>query len=119
MERIVVSEINKYINKRIKVEGWIYRIRKLKEITFVILRDRTGLVQCVIENKLLNIENIKLESVVSMYGEVKISKNALNPFEILVEEIGIISEAEEMQIEINKKDYNVNIETTINNRTMS
>ncbi len=119
MERIVVSEINKYINKRIKVEGWIYRIRKLKEITFVILRDRTGLVQCVIENKLLNIENIKLESVVSMYGEVKISKNALNPFEILVEEIGIISEAEEMQIEINKKDYNVNIETTLNNRTMS
>ena len=119
MERIVVSEINKYINKRIKVEGWIYRIRKLKEITFVILRDRTGLVQCVIENKLLNIENIKLESVVSMYGEVKTSKNALNPFEILVEEISIISEAEEMPIEINKKDYNANLETTLNNRTVS
>ena len=119
MERIVVSEINKYINKRIKVEGWIYRIRKLKEITFIILRDRTGLVQCVIENKLLNIENIKLESVVSMYGEVKTSKNALNPFEILVEEISIISEAEEMPIEINKKDYNANLETTLNNRTVS
>ncbi|MDV4149791.1 aspartate--tRNA(Asn) ligase [Clostridium sp. AL.422] len=119
MERVIVNEINKFINKKIKVEGWVYRIRKLKEITFLILRDRTGIVQCVIENKSINIDNIKLESVVSIWGEVKASKNALNPFEILVEEIHIISEAEELPIEINKKDYNVNLETTLNNRTIS
>lgn len=119
MERIIVSEINKFIDKKIKVEGWVYRIRKLKEITFLILRDRSGLVQCVIENKSINIDNINLESVVSVYGEVKKSKNALNPFEILIDEIQVISEAEELPIEINKKDYNANLETTLNNRAIS
>ena len=119
MKRIIVSEINKFIDNKIKVEGWVYRIRKLKEITFLILRDRSGLVQCIIENKSINIDNINIESVVSVIGEVKISKNALNPFEILIEEIKVISESEELPIEINKKDYNANLETTLNNRTIS
>ena len=119
MERIIVNEINNFIDKKIKVEGWVYRIRKLKEITFLILRDRSGLVQCVIENKSINIDNINLESVVSVVGEVKLSKNALNPFEILIEEIKVISESEELPIEINKKDYNANLETTLNNRAIS
>ena len=119
MERIIVSNINKYINKKIKVEGWIYRIRKLKEITFLVIRDRSAFVQCVIENKNINLDNIKLESVVSIIGEVKESKNSLNPFEILVENIEIISEASELPIEINKKEYNVSLETTLNNRVIS
>lgn len=119
MKRIIVSEINKFIDKKIKLEGWVYRIRKLKEITFLIIRDRSGLVQCVIENRSINIDNINIESVVSVIGEVKISKNVLNPFEILIEEIKVISESEELPIEINKKDYNANLETTLNNRAIS
>lgn len=119
MERIIVSEINKFIEKKIKVEGWVYRIRKLKEITFLILRDRSGLVQCVVENKSINIDNISLESVISVFGKVKESKNALNPFEILIEEIKVVSEAEELPIEINKKEYNASLETTLNNRAIS
>ncbi|MCF0148327.1 MAG: aspartate--tRNA(Asn) ligase [Clostridium sp.] len=119
MERIIVSEINKFIEKKIKIEGWVYRIRKLKEITFLILRDRSGLVQCVIENKSINIDNISLESVVSVIGKVKESKNALNPFEILIEEINIVSYAEELPIEINKKEYNASLETNLNNRAIS
>lgn len=119
MERVIVSEINKFIDKKIKIEGWVYRIRKLKEISFLILRDRSGLVQCVIDNKSINIDNINLESVISVIGEVKISKNSLNPFEILIEEIKVISESEELSIEINKKEYNASLETTLNNRAIS
>ncbi|MGG7144848.1 aspartate--tRNA(Asn) ligase [Clostridium nigeriense] len=119
MERIIVRNINEYINKKIKLEGWIYRIRKLKEITFLVIRDRSGLVQCVIDNKNINLNNIKLESVVSVIGEVKESKNSLNSFEILAENIEVISEAFELPIEINKKEYNVNLETTLNNRLLS
>ena len=119
MERVIVSEINKFIDKKIKIEGWVYRIRKLKEISFLILRERSGLVQCVVDNKSINIDNINLESVISVIGEVKISKNSLNPFEILIEEIKVISESEELPIEINKKEYNASLETTLNNRAIS
>lgn len=119
MERVIVRNINEYINKKIKLEGWIYRIRKLKEITFLVIRDRSGFVQCVIENKNINLNNIKLESVVSVIGEVKESKNSLNPFEIMVENIEVTNESYELPIEINKKEYNVNLETTLKNRVIS
>ncbi|MBE6052627.1 MAG: aspartate--tRNA(Asn) ligase [Clostridium sartagoforme] len=119
MERTIVRNIKECINKKIKIQGWIYRIRKLKEITFLIVRDRSGLVQCVVDNKNMNLNSIRLESVVSIIGEVKISKNSLNPFEIAVEKMEIVSEAEELPIEINKKEYNISLETTLNNRAIS
>lgn len=60
MKRILINKLNNYIENEVKIEGWVHRIRVLKSITFVILRDRTGLVQCVIDNKLVNLEDIKL-----------------------------------------------------------
>jgi nondiscriminating aspartyl-tRNA synthetase len=120
MKRVMINELNSYISEKVTIQGWIHRIRKLKEITFIILRDRTGLVQCVVDNKAIDVGNIKLESVVSILGEVKESSNSLNPFEILVETFDIINEVkEELPIEINKKELEVNLETMLNNRVLS
>ena len=70
MERIMINNIKNYINEKIKIEGWIYRIRKLKNITFIVVRDKSGLIQCVVENTKTNEKNIKIESVVSIIGGV-------------------------------------------------
>ncbi|WP_419743459.1 aspartate--tRNA(Asn) ligase [Paraclostridium dentum] len=120
MKRIMINKLNNYINNEVKIEGWIHRIRVLKSITFVILRDRTGLVQCVIDNKLVNSEDIRLESVVAIKGVVKESKNKLNNFEIEVRKFEVISKCkDELPIEINKEDLNVNLVTMLNNRVLS
>lgn len=120
MKRILINKLNNYIENEVEIEGWIHRIRVLKSITFVILRDRTGLVQCVIDNKLINSEDIKLESVVSIKGIVKESKNKLNNFEIEVRKFEVISKCkDELPIEINKEDLNINLVTMLNNRVLS
>ncbi|WP_315117745.1 aspartate--tRNA(Asn) ligase [uncultured Clostridium sp.] len=120
MRRVMVKELNNYINEEVKIQGWIYRIRKLKEITFMILRDRTGLVQCVIDNKTIDVGNIKLESVVSIIGEVKEDNNILNPFEVVTKNFEILNEVkEELPIEINKKELGINLDTMLNNRVLS
>ncbi|MFR4162327.1 MAG: aspartate--tRNA(Asn) ligase [Paraclostridium sordellii] len=120
MERIMINKLNEYINKSVNIKGWIHRVRKLKSITFLILRDRTGLVQCVLENNLIDINSLKLESVVSINGEVRESKNNLNPFEISVESINIINSCkEELSIEINQNNLEVNLDTMLNNRVLS
>ncbi|CEN75627.1 aspartate--tRNA ligase AspS [[Clostridium] sordellii] len=120
MERIMINKLNGYINKSVNIKGWIHRVRKLKSITFLILRDRTGLVQCVLENNLTDINSLKLESVVSINGEVRESKNNLNPFEISVESISIINSCkEELPIEINQNNLEVNLDTMLNNRVLS
>ncbi|CEP81038.1 aspartate--tRNA(Asn) ligase [Paraclostridium sordellii] len=120
MERIMINKLNEYINKSVNIKGWIHRVRKLKSITFLILRDRTGLVQCVLENHLVDVNSLKLESVVSINGVIRESKNNLNPFEISVESINIINSCkEELPIEINQNNLEVNLDTMLNNRVLS
>lgn len=119
MKRILIKYIPNFIEKEIKIEGWLYRVRRLKSITFLVIRDRSGLVQCVIENNNIDLSSLKLESVVSIVGLAKKSNNSLNPFEILVESFEIISEAHELPIELNKKELDVNLDTILNNRAIS
>jgi nondiscriminating aspartyl-tRNA synthetase len=120
MERIIINELESHMNEKVEIKGWVYRVRKLKAITFIILRDRTGLVQCVVENSVMDISGAKLESVVSIIGEVKEGKNTLNPFEILIENFEVInSSVAELPIEINKNELEINLDTMLNNRVLS
>ena len=120
MKRRLVSELNSCINDKVNIQGWVYKIRKLKSISFVILRDRSGLVQCIVDNSKFDISNIRLESVVSITGEVKESNNKLNFFEIVVEEIEVINNSiNELPIEINKEILECNLDTMLSNRVLS
>lgn len=120
MERKMINELSYYINEKVQIKGWVHRIRKLKSITFIVLRDRTGLIQCVINNDQINISHIRLESVVSIWGIVNENKNSLKPFEILIENIDFLSSCiEELPIEINKENLIVNLDTMLNNRMLS
>lgn len=120
MERIMINKLNDYINKKVKVEGWVHRIRVLKTITFVIIRDRTSLVQCIVSNTLFDTSKIKLESIVSIIGEVKESNNKINNFEIEALEVEVINSCiEDLPIEINKEKLNINLDTMLNNRVLS
>ena len=120
MKRRLVKELNNLINEKVLIEGWIYKIRSLKSITFLILRDRSGLVQCVVDNDKFNINDITIESVASIVGKVKEGKNSLNPFEIEVQSIDVINEAKEsLPIEINKEELEVNLDTMLNKRVLS
>ncbi|WP_426351130.1 aspartate--tRNA(Asn) ligase [Alloiococcus sp. CFN-8] len=120
MDRKLVSELKAAINERVCIKGWVHRIRKLKSITFLILRDRSGLVQCIVDNSETNLSEITLESVVAIIGTVKEANNRLNPFEIQVESLEIINKVkEELPIEINKETLEVNLDTMLNNRVLS
>lgn len=120
MKRTLIKELNNRINEHVLIQGWVYRIRKLKSISFIILRDRTGLVQCVVENSMIEEKCVRLEAVVSLKGMVKEGKNYLNSFEVQVDEFEIINETkEELPIEINKEQLNVNLDTMLNNRVLS
>lgn len=120
MERINIENLNNHLGKKVLIKGWVHRIRKLKAITFVILRDRTGMVQCVLDNTLIDLGILKLESVISIEGEVKEGNNTLNSYEVIIEKLDILSEVkEELPIEINKKELEVNLDTMLNHRVLS
>ena len=120
MKRKLISELKNSINEKVNLQGWIHKIRKLKNITFLIIRDRSGLVQCIVDNNKLDLSKVKIESIVSIRGAVKESTNDLNPFEIQVENLEIINAAlDELPIEINKENLEINLDTMLNNRILS
>lgn len=59
-------------NQRVKVAGWVHRLRLSKKLAFLVLRDGTGFLQAVLTGDCaLAAVNLTLESSVYLYGTVK------------------------------------------------
>ncbi len=87
MKRSLVSKLQ--IGESAKIMGWVQSIRSLGGITFVLVRERTGFVQCVFKGS----PRISRESVVEIVGRVHQEPRAPGQVEIKGEKIRIVSEA--------------------------
>jgi nondiscriminating aspartyl-tRNA synthetase len=120
MERILISELESKLEQQVVVKGWVHKLRKLSKVAFMVLRDRSGLLQCVIEPKGIDIKGLRNESVVEVRGVVKSAKNAFGNVEVQVEELKVISLVkEELPIEVNNEEMQINMDTMLNNRVLS
>src|SRR5581483_941834 len=48
MQRILSAELMPHVGEQVSIAGWVHRRRELKSVSFLILRDRTGLTQVVV-----------------------------------------------------------------------
>lgn len=120
MERVMISELKNNMGISVNISGWVHRVRKLGKLAFIILRDRTGLVQCVLNAKVIDIKGMKLESVVSIKGVVQSKEGSMEEVELWVEALEVISEVkEDLPIEINKEELEANLDTILNHRVLS
>ncbi|MCZ7399055.1 MAG: aspartate--tRNA(Asn) ligase [Candidatus Methanoperedens sp.] len=80
--------------------GWVHEIRDLGGITFLIVRDREGLVQVTLFKKTIDknvleiARNISRESVVAVTGNIKKEAKAPNGYELIPTEIKVLGKAE-------------------------
>lgn len=116
MKRKYISEIK--AGDSVFLKGWIYEVRHLAKLKFILLRDSSGIVQCIIkEKKLLDgISDLSLETVVELTGKVKKAhvkaELARNDVEIEVSNINVLNKAEKLPIQVNEK----TITTSLPNR---
>jgi len=82
----------------VEIEGFVHEIRDQSKIKFVLIRDVTGIIQCVVkpEQKELFHEIVKVprESVLRVKGETKSNNQAPGGVEILLNSYEILSEAD-------------------------
>lgn len=71
MERHLAKHLEHHLNRPVTLYGWINNVRALGKITFLILRDRTGLAQIVINDPTLSkkMEHLQPGSVLKVRGK--------------------------------------------------
>ena len=115
-ERLPVAEAIVNYGKEVIVSGWVHRVRNLGAVIFVLLRDRSGIIQLVVN------EDFRLppESVVLVRGKVNKSERAPGGGEIMVEELEVLAEAApNLPFPVNHYPDSPGIESILDNRMVS
>jgi len=82
------------------IRGWLHNKRSSGGILFLIVRDGTGMIQCVVrrdtfdEETFNKIERLPVESVIEITGTVRKDPRAPGGYELLAKDVRVIHEAE-------------------------
>ena len=103
-DKIQIRELNKYIGMSVRIPCWLYNLRSSGKIIFLIIRDGSGITQCVaVKNEIGDtlfdkINTLTQESSIIVEGIVKEDKRSPGGFEISVSNLEIIQISEEYPI---------------------
>ena len=93
LARTFASSTIGHIDELVLVRGWVFRLRMLASTTFLVVRDCTGMVQCVLETDRFRNHHVKLDDVVELVGRVRTDARAKSGCEIDVHELRILNAA--------------------------
>jgi nondiscriminating aspartyl-tRNA synthetase len=70
VERVWTTELGRQVGRRVRLAGWLHRLRRLGNVTFLVLRDARGTAQVVIEDGALveRLAALPAESVLVVEG---------------------------------------------------
>jgi len=101
-----MSQLPSLIGEDVILEGWVHKIRELGGINFVILRDRTGMVQAVFK-KTETVSSLKNEMVIRIRGRVVSEERAPGGIEVHADEpitiVGNVYYGPYLPLEINNQ----------------
>src|SRR3990167_8177756 len=124
MERTLAKDTVKKIGEKVKLAGWVNTKRDHGKITFIDLRDRTGIIQVVGMGS--DYSSLGIEYVIEIEGEVKKRpENLINPsistgkVEIKAERVNLLSSAHELPIDMGKEDLDVSLPTLLDYRPLT
>lgn len=103
--RILSRELAEHIGKTVEVKGWIHKKRLLGGLNFINLRDRSGLIQIVVEDKdeVEKLRGLQIGTVLTVSGNVVKEERAPGGAELHDPKIEVVVPVtEEPPVEIDK-----------------
>src|ERR1700758_2234502 len=109
---IPISDASNHIGELVEIQGWLYNLRKSGKIVFPIIRDGSGLMQCVaVKNNLPeqvfeSLKSLTQESSFSVTGTIRAEARAPGGYELDVTDAKVIQHvSEEHPYPITPKDH--------------
>ncbi|MDR0730819.1 MAG: aspartate--tRNA(Asn) ligase [Treponema sp.] len=106
----------------LEAAGWVHRIRDMGGISFVILRDRSGLLQMVLLEGTAAAAlkpELSLESVIRVRGRPALNEKAPGGVELRVDSLEILSRAADLPYQVNGDPAKTSLEIILDNRPLS
>ena len=106
MKKKYLCDISEFDGKETMFDGWVYNTRSIGKIWFLILRDGTGMTQCVVSSdetsdNVFNLENtLTQESSITVTGVVKKEPRSIGGYELLVKNIVVHQLAQDYPISL-------------------
>jgi asparaginyl-tRNA synthetase len=111
---IELRDVSRYEGQLVEIHGWLYNLRKSGKIVFPIVRDGTGMIQCVAvksslpEHVFENLKNLTQESSLIVTGTVRTEARAAGGYELDVTNAEVVQRvSEEYPYPITPKEHGV------------
>ncbi len=99
--RITIAEAGRHAGETVEIAGWLYNLRKSGKIVFPLIRDGSGIIQCVaMKNELPEalfeaLKNLTQESSVIVTGRVRAERRAPGGYELDIKSAEIVQRVPE------------------------
>ena len=99
--RIRIQDASQHVGETVEVAGWLYNLRKSGKIAFPLLRDGSGIMQCVAVKANLDealfeeLKNLTQESSLILRGKIRAEQRAPGGYEMDVEGAEILQRVPE------------------------
>src|SRR5690606_20888705 len=121
MKRTLARETLGRIGEEVNLKGWLHNFRNLGKIGFLVLRDRSGYIQIVVESKddMKQLASCQVGSILSITGTISEAKTDLG-VELVNPSIEVVTRVSEaMPIDITKPTINAELETILDYRPIT
>jgi len=105
MKRILVSELLEFADGQVSIKGWLHKKKIMGGITFLQLRDRSGIAQIVVEEKaeVEKLRGLQTGTIIEITAKVKIEERAPSGVELFDPTVQVLVRVDsESPIEIDK-----------------
>jgi len=101
----IINNADKSIAKKqeVAIHGWIWRERNISDLKFIVLRDSSNHIQCIIDKaktpELFDlVKNLRIETSMEIFGKLRKEAKAPNSYEIDVTKVNIIGRCDNFPI---------------------
>ncbi len=122
MKRVLASELLHHVDQPVMLRGWLHGIRPFGKINFLVLRDRTGLSQAVLQDKkeYEKVAHLQPGAVLTITGTALASAQAELGVEVVNPTVTVeVPVTDVVPIDYYKPEINSDLEFILDNRALA
>jgi nondiscriminating aspartyl-tRNA synthetase len=122
VERTLAAELPSRVDQQVRLSGWVHRVRSLAKVSFLILRDASGLAQVVIDDPevMEQVAGIPVESVVEVVGRVEANEQAPSGAEVHSPTVELVSPSVDLPpFDLYRPQVKANLPTVLDHATVA